>query len=378
MRTPFKARSTLLFLFVFAMIPVMSLQSMPMLAFQETNELDCEDTALSIEGEDGTSILATCPAGCSSGATWGTDIYTADSRICVAAQHAGVIDASGGSFRVRILPGQDSYEGSEQNGMSTSGWGSYDRSFEVLPMTTSTSGTGCDIDVGTAITLLQSVQTAADADDADEAQRLLAQVDTVLTELAGECAAVTQSQASVETTAATDSGVTSYVTEPPEGTFTFDYSSDWFVKDIDARIVMVANNEDLLANDPRAAGPTQIEAGDISLLVGLIGAGFYSPAVIPADAEPVEFLEVIANALSGGSTGVKLIELTPLTIAGHDAARLVLQGSPNHIIFILVEMGEGSDGKLYGQVLASVLTDDVEQGIQAAEDVAGTLVFEPN
>jgi hypothetical protein len=226
--------------------------------------------------------------------------------------------------------------------------------------------------------LLQSVQTAADSDDADEAQRLLAQMDTVLTELAYECAATTQSQASAETPETTDiGGVTSYVIEPPEGTLTFDYATDWFVRDIDSRITMVANNEELLSQDPRSAEPTQIEVGDISLLVGLIDAGFYRPADIPADAEPDEFLEVIANAISGGSTGVKLVELTPLTISGQDAARLVLQGNPNHIIFILVEMGEGSEGKLYGQVLATVRTEDLEQGIQAAEDIAETLVFEP-
>jgi hypothetical protein len=377
MRTPFRARSIILFLTVFAIVPVMSISSTLTLALQDTNDLDCEDTAQSFEGDAGTSITVTCPAGCGSGATWGTDIYTADSRICIAAQHAGVVASSGGTFRIRIRPGQDSYEGSERHGISTSGWGRYERSFEVLPMTASTGGAGCDIDVSSAMTLLQSVQTAA-GDDADEAQRLLAQADAALTELTDECAATTQSQASADTPETTEvGGVTSYVTEPPEGRLTFDYATDWFVRDVDARIAMVANNEDLLSQDPRSAEPTQMEVGDISLLVGLIDAGFYRPAEIPADAEPDEFLEVIANAVSGGSTGVKLVELTPLTISGHDAARLVLQGNPNHIIFILIEMGEGSDGKLYGQVLATVLTEDLEQGIQAAEDIAETLVFEP-
>jgi LCCL domain len=74
------------------------------------------------------------------GAVWGSGPYTADSNICVAAAHAGVIGPQGGGVVAYAFAGQDSYEGSTANGVQTSTWGSYDASFmfepaEDLPMT---------------------------------------------------------------------------------------------------------------------------------------------------------------------------------------------------------------------------------------------------
>ena len=48
---------------------------------------------------------------------FGTGVYPADSPLCVAAQHAGAIDTSGGSIVVQLLEGRSSYEGGEQNGV---------------------------------------------------------------------------------------------------------------------------------------------------------------------------------------------------------------------------------------------------------------------
>jgi LCCL domain len=66
-----------------------------------------------------------------SGSIWGSGPYTSDSSICRAALHAGVISSSGGIVRVTAAPGQKEYRGSTANGVTTSGWGSYPRSFTV-------------------------------------------------------------------------------------------------------------------------------------------------------------------------------------------------------------------------------------------------------
>lgn len=59
------------------------------------------------------------------GGVWGSGPYTADSRICRAALHAGVVGTNGGNVRVRIVPGRTSYSASIRNGVSAYGWGSF-------------------------------------------------------------------------------------------------------------------------------------------------------------------------------------------------------------------------------------------------------------
>jgi hypothetical protein len=70
-----------------------------------------------------------CPAGCGAFAIaspqtefiWGTDVYTADSPVCIAAVHAGVIDDDvGGIVVVDPADDQVSYTGSTQNGVTSS------------------------------------------------------------------------------------------------------------------------------------------------------------------------------------------------------------------------------------------------------------------
>ncbi|MCS7072305.1 MAG: LCCL domain-containing protein, partial [Anaerolinea sp.] len=81
----------------------------------------------------GQSAVVLCPAGCAanSQAVWGSNFYTDDSSICRAAIHAGVITDQGGPVRVTIAPGQQSYTGSAQNGITTANWGQWNRSFTV-------------------------------------------------------------------------------------------------------------------------------------------------------------------------------------------------------------------------------------------------------
>ncbi|MDX1992295.1 MAG: LCCL domain-containing protein [bacterium] len=98
---------------------------------------DCDLSADSFLGGQQSQIedeyRVTCPADCDrdGGPVWGTDIYTSDSSICRAAIHAGVISAEGGSVLFTPLPGQTAYEGSERNGVRSSPWGNWGRSFSV-------------------------------------------------------------------------------------------------------------------------------------------------------------------------------------------------------------------------------------------------------
>lgn len=80
-----------------------------------------------------TEAIVECPAGCTTGTSiWGTDIYTSDSGVCVAAAHAGVITlASGGFVKVTHVEGQASYEGTTRNNVTTSNYGAWSASFSV-------------------------------------------------------------------------------------------------------------------------------------------------------------------------------------------------------------------------------------------------------
>jgi hypothetical protein len=97
-------------------------------------QVQCRTSAFDLTFDPATQqAIVECPANCS-GSVWGTDVYTADSSICVAAAHAGVISqAAGGRVLVTSLPGQDSYAGTARNGITTSNWGSYRASFSVAP-----------------------------------------------------------------------------------------------------------------------------------------------------------------------------------------------------------------------------------------------------
>ena len=63
------------------------------------------------------------------GAVWGTDVFTMDSDVCMAALHSGAIGIEGGEVFAMALPGQDGYLGSMSNGVPSSDWGAYDASF---------------------------------------------------------------------------------------------------------------------------------------------------------------------------------------------------------------------------------------------------------
>jgi hypothetical protein len=61
--------------------------------------------------------------GGSSGALWGTDLYTDDSAIATAAVHAGILQmGESGVVKVTMLPGLPVYQGSARNGIQSNDW----------------------------------------------------------------------------------------------------------------------------------------------------------------------------------------------------------------------------------------------------------------
>lgn len=86
--------------------------------------------AVEYRDKEGEQITLTCSPGGPLGSVWGTGTYTADSSICSAAVHAGIITLdAGGRVTIKIAPGEDSYRGTTANGVTTTDYGSYDGSF---------------------------------------------------------------------------------------------------------------------------------------------------------------------------------------------------------------------------------------------------------
>ncbi|KAL4472012.1 hypothetical protein ABPG72_018514 [Tetrahymena utriculariae] len=70
--------------------------------------------------------------GCTSnGTVWGSNPYTSDSNYCVAARHSGIVGEGGNYYAVNQLPAQQSYSGSNRNGVTTSNYGSYHSSISL-------------------------------------------------------------------------------------------------------------------------------------------------------------------------------------------------------------------------------------------------------
>lgn len=70
--------------------------------------------------------------GTTQGSVWGTDEYTTDSTIAAAAVHAGIVPV--GETRVvklEIIPGRESYAGSDRHGVVSRSWKSFENSFRL-------------------------------------------------------------------------------------------------------------------------------------------------------------------------------------------------------------------------------------------------------
>ncbi len=82
----------------------------------------------------GTSRTFTClcPPQPTTGAVWGSGVYTDDSSPCLAAVHAGVIGPGGGKVTLAPAPGRPSYAGSIKNGVTSSSYGRWNGSFRFV------------------------------------------------------------------------------------------------------------------------------------------------------------------------------------------------------------------------------------------------------
>lgn len=83
------------------------------------------------QGERFTFLLP--PGGPRSGRLWGTNLYTDDSSIGLAAVHAGLITPEhGGTVTIEIRPGVGSYAGSTRHGVTSQGYGGWHGSFTFV------------------------------------------------------------------------------------------------------------------------------------------------------------------------------------------------------------------------------------------------------
>lgn len=65
------------------------------------------------------------------GTVWGTDLYTLDSTIALAAVHAGALKAGQtGVVRIRVLGPQPTFQGSERNGVQSMAYGFYNGAYQ--------------------------------------------------------------------------------------------------------------------------------------------------------------------------------------------------------------------------------------------------------
>jgi hypothetical protein len=88
--------------------------------------VECATKMRDVNAKDkniGATFTVACPAKCAGATAWGTDTYTTDSSVCVAAIHAGVIPADkGGMVKVTVVKSIEKYKGSDRNGVKTADW----------------------------------------------------------------------------------------------------------------------------------------------------------------------------------------------------------------------------------------------------------------
>jgi hypothetical protein len=70
--------------------------------------------------------------GVSDGSAWGTDVYTGDSSLALAAVHAGAVKPGETAVvRVTVVPPLNQYQGSARNGVTTHDYGRYGTAYRV-------------------------------------------------------------------------------------------------------------------------------------------------------------------------------------------------------------------------------------------------------
>ena len=70
--------------------------------------------------------------GATDGSVWGTDVYTGDSVLAVAAVHAGVVKPGESAVvRVTVMPPLTQYQGSVRNGVTSHDFGRFGAAYRV-------------------------------------------------------------------------------------------------------------------------------------------------------------------------------------------------------------------------------------------------------
>lgn len=71
--------------------------------------------------------------GAVNGSLWGTDVYTSDSTLAVAAVHAGVLRAGQtGTVKVKIVMPPAGFQGSSRNGVNSGAYGIYSGAYQIV------------------------------------------------------------------------------------------------------------------------------------------------------------------------------------------------------------------------------------------------------
>jgi hypothetical protein len=115
-----------------AFVAVLILAAEPLVAQQPSLGVTSSVTAAPFRYQVGRRITYVCPAitPTKDVAVWGTDIYTYDSSVCLAAIHAGVLRAQqAASVTFTMGPGDASFRGSDSNGVTSAPYTGYDSSF---------------------------------------------------------------------------------------------------------------------------------------------------------------------------------------------------------------------------------------------------------
>jgi len=99
---------------------------------EEATPIEWTTAASGFKEETGKTYKFLCPPDGMSGIIWGNDIYTADSSICTAAVHAGVITTeAGGEVVIEFRPGRQIYGSTTRNGVTSKNYGEYPHSYVV-------------------------------------------------------------------------------------------------------------------------------------------------------------------------------------------------------------------------------------------------------
>ena len=99
---------------------------------KEATPIAWNTAASTFKTDVGRTYKFECPPNGSESAIWGSDVYAADSSICTAAVHAGIITlADGGNVTIEFRPGRSVYGSTVRNGITSNTYGEYPHSFVV-------------------------------------------------------------------------------------------------------------------------------------------------------------------------------------------------------------------------------------------------------